>query len=145
MYGFLALFLGFCQMHVPVLMILDKHFEQNDADYDAKRDKTRKSMVIASFVVCLLFGTVPLLGWTPMTFEPSGLSCSVYDANASVRYISYIVSCFFVFELIPLIIVAYCKIKAMRQSQSQHQQQHQNQNILNFSSNKVNNNNNSED
>ena len=117
-YGFLALFLGFCQMHVPVLMILDAYLIQSDPKYGANKDKNRKTLVLVSFLLSLFFGAVPLLAWTPMGFEPSGLSCSVYQEKANMGYISYIMSCFFVFEFIPLAIVAYCMSQQSQESKN---------------------------
>ena len=102
-------------MHVPVLMMLDKHFEQNDAAYEsAVKEKKRKLMLFISFALCLFFGTIPFFTWTPMNFEPSKLSCSVYNENPDMGYITYIMTCFVFFELLPLIIVTYCKVKAKK-------------------------------
>ena len=102
-------------MHVPVLMMLDKHFEQNAAaDESAVKEKKRKLMLFISFALCLFFGTIPFFTWTPMNFEPSKLSCSVYSENPDLGYISYIMTCFFFFEFLPLTIVTYCKVKAKK-------------------------------
>ena len=117
-YGFLALFLGFCQMHVPVLMLVDTYFSQNDPQYEANKEKKRKLLILISFTLSLLWGVVPLLGWTPMTFEPSGLSCAVYQVKPDMAYISYIMCCFVFFEFIPLAIVGYCKSQNKEESQS---------------------------
>ena len=110
-YGFLALFLGFCQMHVPVIIMLDQHFERVDPDYeeDVKR-RRRIIMVIVSFVISLFFGVMPLFTWTPMTYEPSYLSCSVYQAKPDWGYISYIWASLIVYEIIPLALVIWIVI-----------------------------------
>ena len=105
-------------MHVPVLMLLDKHFEQNDSQYDKVKESKRKTLIAVSFLLSLFFGAVPLFAWTPMGFEPSGLSCSVYQEKANMGYISYIMSCFFVFEFIPLAIVAYCMSQQSQESKN---------------------------
>ena len=106
-------------MHVPVLMMIDKHFEQHDTNYESVvKEKKRRLMVMISFAICLFWGGLPLLGWTPMTFEPSGLSCAVYQAKPDMFYISYITFCFLFFEFIPLVIVIFCKVKAKKEEDS---------------------------
>ena len=102
-------------MHVPVLMMIDKHFEQHDTTYESEvKEKKRKLMVLISFGICLFWGVVPIFGWTPLAFEPSNLSCAVYQANPDKAYISYIMCCFFFFEFLPLAIVGYCKLNAKK-------------------------------
>ena len=105
-------------MHVPVLILLDTYFSQNDPQYEANKDKKRKLLILISFSLSLFWGGVPLLGWTPMTFEPSGLSCAVYQATPDMAYISYIMCCFVFFELIPLAIVGFCKSQNKEETQS---------------------------
>ena len=117
-YGFLALFLGFCQMHVPVLMMLDTYFAQNDPQYETNKHKKRKLLIAISFSICLFWGTVALLGWTPITYEPSGLSCTVYQAKPDGAYIAYIMCCFTCFEFVPLLIVGFCKSQNKEEDQS---------------------------
>ena len=110
-YGFLALFLGFCQMHVPVIIMLDKHFEQVDPDYEEDTKQTKRIIMVGvSFLISLFFGTIPLFTWTPMTFEPSYLSCSVYDAKPGIGYISYIWATLIIYEIIPLVLVIWIVI-----------------------------------
>ena len=96
-------------MHVPVLLIIDHFYEENILEYDKVRESKRKLLVLISFLLSLFFGAVPMLGWGgPIGFEPSGLSCAVYHEQPSMSYITYIIACAFVFEFIPLGIVAFC-------------------------------------
>ena len=98
-------------MHVPVIMMLDKHFERVNPDYEGEaRQKQRTLMIGISFLISLFFGTMPLITWTPMTFEPSYLSCSVYNAAPGMGYISYIWAALIIYEIIPLGIVIWILI-----------------------------------
>ena len=102
-------------MHVPVLMMLDNLYEENDIEYDKVRESKRKLLLLISFLLSLFFGAVPMLGWGgPISFEPSGLSCAVYHEKPEMSYITYIIACFFVFEFIPLGIVAFCVSQAKK-------------------------------
>ena len=106
----MALFLGFAQMHVPTLMILDSYFAQNDPQYETNKKNKRTIMLVISFLLSLFWGVTPLFGWPKMTFEPIKLSCAVYEANPDMLYIIYILCCLFFFEIGPLLIVIYCKV-----------------------------------
>lgn len=117
-YGFLALFLGFCQMHVPVLILLDSHFAQNDSQYETNKDKKRLTLIIFSCLISLFWGIIPVFGAPPLNFEPSGLSCAVYDEKGGQLYTAYIICCFFFFELGPLCIVGYCKSQEKAESKA---------------------------
>lgn len=111
-YGFFALFLGFCQMHVPVLILLDTHFANTDPQYETKKDKKRLILIAVSFLISLFWGITPVFGLPPLNFEPSGLSCSVYDEKGGTLYTMYIICCLFFFEIIPLGLVVYCKAQS---------------------------------
>lgn len=103
-------------MHVPVLILLDNHFAQNDPQYQTNKSKKRQTIITVSFFISLFWGSLPLLGLTPLTFEPSYMSCSVYQENPNTAYIVYIMCCFFFFELGPLGIVVYCKTNTKPES-----------------------------
>ena len=118
-YGFLALFLGFCQMHVPVLVIVDAYMAQGqDGSEQVEKVRRRRRMLLVaiSFLVCLFFGAVPLFAWTPIDFEPGGLSCSVYQETPDMAYMTYIGGCFLFFELIPLTFALFCKSRTTEEA-----------------------------
>ena len=97
-------------MHVPILLSLDTYFSQSDSQYESKKNDKRKKLIIVSFLISLFWGSVPLFGYPKMTFEPSQVSCSVYEAKPGLDYIGYIMCCWFFFEIIPLLIFAFCKV-----------------------------------
>ena len=97
-------------MHVPILMVLDAYFCQSDPQYDANKNDKRKKLILVSFLISLIWGSVPLFGYPKMTFEPSQVSCSVYEAKPGLDYIGFIMCCWFFFEIIPLLIFAFCKV-----------------------------------
>ena len=99
-------------MHVPVLVLLDTHFAQNDSQYETVKNKKRQTLIAVSFLISLFFGSIPLLGFPPMGFEPSKLSCAVYDEKGSGLYAAYILLCFLFFEFGPLCLVGFCKLQS---------------------------------
>ena len=105
-------------MHVPVLILLDTHFSQNDSQYEANKDKKRLTLIVVSFLISLFWGITPVFGAPPFNFEPSGLSSAVYDEKGSTPYIVYIFCCFFFFELGPLCIVGYVKSQEKAESKA---------------------------
>jgi hypothetical protein len=94
---------------VPVLILLDSYFASNDSQYDKIKDGKRKTLIAVSFLISLFWSCMPLIGITPLTFEPSGLSCSVYQENPTMAYMAFIFCCFICFEIGPLCIVGFCK------------------------------------
>ena len=100
-------------MHVPVILILDEYFAHTVSRYEVHREHTRKSMLAIAFLLALFFGGVPLFAWTPMTFEPSSLSCSVYQADPDFGYLTYMIATMVVYELVPMasVIFCYCSLK----------------------------------
>jgi hypothetical protein len=105
-------------MHVPVLMMLDTYFSQKDPQYEKNKHKKRMILIGISFFLSFFWGVMPFSGWTPMTFEPSGLSCSVYQAKPNGAYKAYIMCCFTCFEFVPLLIVGFCKSQNKEENQS---------------------------
>ena len=107
-------------MHVPVIMMLDKHYEQVDPDYEDETKLHKRWLMLAiSFVVSLFFGAVPLFAWTPMTFEPSGMSCSVYQARTDLGYTSYIWATLIVYEIVPIMLVIILLVNAKRANKNE--------------------------
>ena len=110
-YGFWTLFLGFIQMYVPIMMILDDYFEQMDEQYETNKFGKRKFMIIFSVLVSLFWGGAPLFGWSRMDYEPSGLSCSVYENKPGMGYLLYMIICVAFYEIAPLCLVIFCMVQ----------------------------------
>ena len=103
-------------MHLPVMAIIDLYYEHTDENYEMNKKGTRMNLIYFSFVSSLFLGAAPLFGWSKMDFEPSKLSCSLYENKPSTAYILYLVIIAIVYEVLPFIIVIYCKIKTQYDS-----------------------------
>ena len=107
-YGFWTLFLGFIQMYVPIMAILDNYFELSDPQYELCRNRRRKKMILFSVLCSLFWGAAPLFGWSQMDYEPTGLSCSIYENKPGFGYMLYMLINVTFYEVVPFFIVLYC-------------------------------------
>ena len=106
------LFLGFIQLHVPIMAIVDMYFSQNDSEYETTKTDKRKKMIIFSVLISLFAGVTPLFGWPKMDFEPTGLSCSAYENKPGNGYLTYMIFCMMFFEIVPFMISVFCLINS---------------------------------
>ena len=93
------------------MMVLDDYFEQTDEQYETNKFGKRKYMIIFLVLVGLFLGGAPLFGWSRMDFEPSGLSCTVYENKPGMGYMIYIITCFVIYEIGPFFLVAFCIVR----------------------------------
>ena len=98
-------------MLVPSMIMLDAYIEQEDPKYEAYKFKKRQRIIMTSVFVSFVFGVAPLLGWSKMDLEPSGVSCSVFETKPGAKYISYIICCLICFEILPFGQIIWCGIK----------------------------------
>ena len=92
------------------MSLIDAYHENNDPKYENSKYKKRISMIFFSVFFSLFCGAAPLFGWSQMDYEPSRLSCSVYDYKGSTAYTSYIFFIMIFYEIAPFFIVIFCKI-----------------------------------
>jgi hypothetical protein len=110
-YGFWTLFLGFIQMYVPIMLILNDYFEQTDGQYEANQFSKRRYMIMFSVLVSLFWGAAPLFGWSRMDYEPTGLSCSIYENKPGTGYLLYMIINVTFYEIAPFFLVVFCVVK----------------------------------
>lgn len=60
-------------------------------------------MILWAWVNSLFWGLAPLVGWSRISYEPSGTSCTVDVKNPDTAYISYIVMCAIWIYVIPIL------------------------------------------
>ena len=94
------------------MLIVDAYYKENLPAYTDPETKAEKRSSMIRYVTycCLFWGGVPLLGWSRMDYEPSGLSCSVYEYKPSIGYFSYMCSTMIIYEIVPFIILIFCRI-----------------------------------
>ena len=93
------------------MLILDDYFEQTDDQYETSQFSRRRYMIIFSVLASLFWGAAPLFGWSQMDYEPSGLSCSIYENKPGMGYLIYMILCVTFHEIVPFCIVVFCVVK----------------------------------
>jgi hypothetical protein len=108
-YGSVALIFGFNAMSVPLMLALNEFFKKNDAHYEEKKHTQISLMICASVVSGCFWGLAPLFGWSKIDYEPSGLSCTVWEEKPTAGYALYMILCFSFYFLIPLFVMIFSK------------------------------------
>jgi hypothetical protein len=104
-----ALIFGFNAICVPLMLALDEFFTKNEPGYDQNKNHTRIKMILATFVSGCFWGLSPLFGWSKIDFEPSGLSCTVWEPKPKSPYVLYIVLCVLFYFLMPVFVMICSK------------------------------------
>ena len=105
-------------MAVPLMLIIDKFFEHNDPDYERTKYGKRKQMILLSVISAFFWGLAPLFGWSKISYEPSKLSCSVFEDKPGNGYIFYMVLNFTYYYILPLFMMIHCKMNSKNNKQS---------------------------
>ena len=105
-------------MYVPIMLILDDYYDATDEQYEVNKFEKRKCLIKYAVLISLFWGAAPLFGWSRMDFEPTGLSCSIYENKPGFGYFSYLIVNVTFYEIGPLCLVMYCIIKTKNELKS---------------------------
>jgi len=97
-------------MAVPLMLLIDSFFEHTDPNHEEKKHTKRKKMITISIVSALFWGLAPLCGWSKITYEESGLSCTIYENKPGFGYILYMILNFTYYCILPLFMMIHSRI-----------------------------------
>ena len=89
-------------MAVPLMLLIDSFFEHTDPNHQDNKHTKRKKMITISIISALFWGLAPLCGWSKITYEESGLSCTIYEHNTRFGYILYMILNYTYYFILPL-------------------------------------------
>lgn len=118
-YGVVSLLFGFSMMISVMMIVLDTFLMNQINEYDAKKLKYNIGMFVWCWLMSIFWSIIPLFGWSKFGLEPSGTSCTVDLMNPINGYNSYIILCFIVCYLVPLIVMIVCKLRSSDVNQFQ--------------------------
>lgn len=105
-------------MAVPLMLLIDSFFEHTDANHEEKKHSKRKKMIFVSIVSALFWGLAPSFGWSKISYEESGLSCTIWENKPGFGYILYMILNFTYYFILPLFMMIHARISADSPSES---------------------------
>jgi hypothetical protein len=111
--GFVMYFVGIATVYIMVIISLERFYLTKDSSLIVNNKNERSSRIYRNIFVCLLF-TFLWSAWSYFSMEGALTNCTIEWNDRSLNVISYNVISFFLFYLIPLVILVYTNFQLVR-------------------------------
>ncbi len=77
-------------------------------------------MIAYSWINSIFWSFAPIFGWSKISFEPSGTSCTVDYTSPDNSYITYIIACFMFCFVLPIAVMIICQFAIKNNKKEDH-------------------------